>query len=169
MAIVRSCQHSALSLTVGFEEAIYLSQSSHPAHSVSARPHMSDGWAILTRTCSDQLRLRPEASVSTTLTDADPMRAGQLTQQVAELHRLLLQLGRCRKSCDIGGCGHNLGAIVVIRALTKGIGCFFAKGVCVKDGEEGAVTGLSIVLNKSLRGGRSSQAGPGPVARGRGG
>ena len=81
----------------------------------------------LTQTYSNRLRLRSEASVSLNSPIRTPLSGRILTQQVAELYRLLLQLrgrgnachGRCR-------CGHNLGGLGVIGALTKGIGCFFA-------------------------------------------
>jgi hypothetical protein len=71
----------------------------------------------------------------------------RLTQQVAELDGLLLQRRRGRETC---GCGHNLGVVVCVRALTKGDGCFVAKGWEVRCGRGSVwVTGGTLTQAKT--------------------
>jgi hypothetical protein len=84
---------------------------------------------VLTQTCSVQLRLRGKAHRSAPSFLTIEAWTGKLTQQVAELDGLLLQRRRRRETC---GCGHNLGVVVCVRALTKGNGCFVAKRMGVR-------------------------------------
>ena len=88
-----------------------------------------DGYRTWPRVVTSN-KLRPAPTARTLAVDT-PTQSPRLTQQVAELDRLLLELGRpvCRHGGHAGGrCGAHLwGSLIEGMGRTKAEGCFAAK------------------------------------------